>query len=33
MGNGREEKPPFAGLDSPAIVHNARAASARVMAF
>jgi hypothetical protein len=33
MGNGREEKPLFAGLDSQAIAHNERAASAGVVAF
>src|SRR5690348_2198853 len=33
MGNGREEKPLFAGLESPAIAHHELAASARVGAF
>jgi hypothetical protein len=33
MGNGREEKALFAGLESPAIAHNELAASARVVTF
>jgi hypothetical protein len=33
MGNGRGEKPLFAGLESPSIAHQERAASARVVAF
>jgi len=33
MGNGRGKKPLFAGLESPAIVHNELAARARFVAF
>jgi hypothetical protein len=33
MGNGRGEKPLFAGLESPAIAHNERVASARFATF
>jgi len=33
MGNGREEKPLFPGLESPAIAHNELAASARFVTF
>jgi hypothetical protein len=33
MGNGRGEKPLFAGLESPAIAHNDLAASASFGAF
>jgi hypothetical protein len=33
MGNGRQEKPLFPGLESPAIAHNERVASARFVAF
>jgi hypothetical protein len=33
MGNGREEKPLFAGLESPAIAHNELAASAGFVPF
>ena len=32
-GNGREEKPLFAGLDSPAIAHSELVASARLVTF
>jgi hypothetical protein len=33
MGNGREEKPLFAGLELASIAHNERAASARFGTF
>jgi hypothetical protein len=33
MGNGRGEKPLFAGLESPAIAHNDLAASAGFVTF
>jgi hypothetical protein len=33
MGNGRGEKPLFAGLESPSIAHHERAASAGFAAF
>jgi hypothetical protein len=32
-GNGRQEKPLFPDFESPAIAHNERAASARVVTF